>query len=258
MKFKPFFASSSKIWEDITWIYAIEETGYTGWEISADGKYRLDEPVFRDAIIETLESTKLKATIHAPYSDLNIAALNPQIWEVSVRQICSCIAHASGIADMVTFHPGYLGPAGKLIPEKVWELQKNALQKIDRIAGEHGIHTCLENMPAIPDLLCQSPYELEGLTEGLEHVGMTIDIGHSHTTRWEKNFYPLIGSADHLHIHDNHTKSDEHLPIGSGTVSWKTVSEQVKALYQKEIIVIEGRSIPDAALSLQMFMRWFS
>ncbi len=44
MTIKPYFSSSSKVWDDITWVYGIEEAGYDGWEIVADGNYRLDNP----------------------------------------------------------------------------------------------------------------------------------------------------------------------------------------------------------------------
>lgn len=258
MIFKPFFASSSKVWEDISWVYGIEETGYAGWEISADGKYRLDNAVHRSEITDILTSTGLGVTVHAPYSDLNLAAINHQIWETSVRQICTCISCASELTDTITFHPGYLGPTGKLVPDKVWDLQKKALQEINITAEEYGVYACLENMPAITDLLCQNPYELEGLTEGLDNIGITVDIGHAHTTGWEKAFYPFISQAHHLHIHDNHGIADEHLPVGSGTVPWETISDRIRTSYSNQIIVIEGRSIPDAEISLKAFHRWFT
>ncbi len=38
---KPYFSSSSKVWDDISWVYGIEEAGYAGWEIVGDGNYQL-------------------------------------------------------------------------------------------------------------------------------------------------------------------------------------------------------------------------
>ncbi len=38
---KPYFSSSAKVWDDISWVYGIEEAGYAGWEIVADGNYQL-------------------------------------------------------------------------------------------------------------------------------------------------------------------------------------------------------------------------
>ncbi|HII97896.1 MAG TPA: sugar phosphate isomerase/epimerase, partial [Methanoregula sp.] len=76
MSIVPYFSSSAKVWDDITWVMAIEDAGYSGWEIVSDGNYRLDNPSCRARIEETLASTNLKVTVHAPYGDLNLATLN--------------------------------------------------------------------------------------------------------------------------------------------------------------------------------------
>ncbi|HOS68373.1 MAG TPA: TIM barrel protein, partial [Methanoculleus sp.] len=127
MSLTPYFSSSSKVWESRDWIFGLEEIGYVGWEIVADGKYRLDNPENFIAIQENLASTGLRSTVHAPYSDLNLASLNYPIWRESIRQTCCCIRHAADLTDRVTIHPGFLSPVGKLVPEKVWEMQKTAL-----------------------------------------------------------------------------------------------------------------------------------
>jgi hypothetical protein len=44
MTLKPYFSSSSKVWDDISWVYGIEEAGYAGWEIVGDGNYQLTNP----------------------------------------------------------------------------------------------------------------------------------------------------------------------------------------------------------------------
>jgi len=44
MTLKPYFSSSSKVWDDISWVYGIKDAGYEGWEIVADGNYRLEKP----------------------------------------------------------------------------------------------------------------------------------------------------------------------------------------------------------------------
>ncbi len=101
MTLKPYFSSSSKVWEPRNWIYGIEEAGYAGWEIVADGRYRFDNPgTFRE-IREELSSTGLAASVHAPYSDLNLASVNYPIWRESVGQICTCIEYAAELTDRV-------------------------------------------------------------------------------------------------------------------------------------------------------------
>jgi sugar phosphate isomerase/epimerase len=257
MSLLPYFSSSAKIWDEIGWVSGIEEWGYTGWEIVADGNYRLDNPRNYKAIKDIIASTRLGVSVHAPYGDLNLATLNDPIFQESIRQICTCIEYASELTDRVTLHPGYLSPVGKLVPEKVWGLQKEALVRIGRVASDHGVLACVENMISVKEFLCRFPEELMGMTEGIEGIGMTFDFGHANTVGKVNEFLAFVKKADHIHIHDNHGLSDEHLALGDGTIPWETVGRAITKDYQG-VIVIEGRSIEEAKRSLSVFSRCFT
>jgi len=256
MSLVPYFSASSKVWDSLDWIYGIEEIGYTGWEIVADGNYRLDNPENFAAIKERVASTGLSVSVHAPYSDLNLASLNYPIWRESIRQICGCIHHAADLTDRVTIHPGYLSPLGKLIPDMVWEQQKAALTEIGKEAEDYGVLACLENMISIRDFLCRYPEEVIGLTEGIPGIGITIDLGHANTNGLVDAFLAHIGEADHLHIHDNHGQSDEHLALGDGIIRWQNVGRIIARDYTGPV-VIEGRNLEEARRSLMAFRGWF-
>src|SRR5512136_353046 len=251
MMLKPYFSSSAKVWEDISWVYGIKEAGYDGWEIVCDGNYRLDNPDCFSKIKDIITATGLKVSVHAPYGDLNLATLNDPIWRESIRQICTCIEHASTLTDRVTFHPGYLSPVGKLMPQKVWDLQKEALRQIGKYAQEHSVLACLENMISIKEFLCRVPDELIGMTEGLEGIGMTFDFGHANTMGEVNNFLRYVNKAHHIHIHDHNGMSDQHLALGDGTIPWDIVGKGI-ASYYSGIVVIEGRSVEEGKKSLEI------
>jgi sugar phosphate isomerase/epimerase len=257
MSLLPYFSSSAKVWDDIQWVYGIEEAGYTGWEIVADGNYRLDNTENFKRIEEVIASSRLGISVHAPYGDLNLATLNDPIWCESIRQIEVCIGHASALTDRVTIHPGYLSPSGKLVPQRVWELQKEALRQIGTCAVEHSVLACLENMISSKEFLCRFPEELLGMVEGIEGIGMTFDFGHANTVGKVNDFLSVVGQADHIHIHDNHGIIDEHLALGDGTINWKVVGNTVAARYSG-VVVIEGRSIEEARKSLHVFKECFA
>jgi sugar phosphate isomerase/epimerase len=256
MNIVPYFSSSSKIWDDIAWVPAIEDAGYSGWELMSDGNYQLDNPACFSQIQDMLATTNLSVTVHAPFGDLNLATLNDPIWRESVRQICTCIEHASKLTDIVTIHPGYLSPVGKLMPQKVWNLQKDALRVIGKCAVEHNVTACVENMIGVREFLCRYPEELIGMTEGIEGIGMTFDFGHAHTAGKLREFLPHVGKARHIHIHDNHGLSDEHLALGAGTINWEKTGSFIAANY-RGIAVVEGRSLEEGKTSLAVFRKWF-
>lgn len=251
------FSSSARVWDSLDWISGIEEVGYSGWEIVADGRYRFDDPARFAEITDALSSTNLNVTVHAPYGDLNMATLNYPIWRETIRQLSTCIERASDLTDRVTVHPGYLSPAGKLVPDRAWRQQKDALVEIGRTAAGCGVLACLENMIGVKEFFCREPGELLGMTEGIEGIGITVDIGHANTVGRVAEFLPVIARADHLHVHDNHGFSDEHLPIGSGTVPWQDVGRTVAREY-RGTIVVEGRSLAEAGISLAAVKGWFS
>lgn len=256
MSITPYFSSSAKVWDDISWVPAIEEAGYSGWELMSDGNYRLEDPVCFARIAETLASTNLKVTVHAPFGDLNLATLNDPIYRESIRQICTCIEHASKLTDIVTIHPGYLSPVGKLMPHKAWDLQKDALRQIGTFAVEHNVTACLENMIGVKEFLCRFPEELIGMTEDIEGIGMTFDFGHANTVGKVDDFLVNVGKAKHIHIHDNNGLSDQHLALGEGTINWEKAGKIIAKNFQG-IAVVEGRSVEEGKKSLTVFRKWF-
>ena len=216
-----------------------------------------NDPACFSKIEEVIAGTHLGITVHAPYGDLNLATLNDPIWRESIRQICTCIVNASALTDRVVIHPGYLSPVGKLMPQKVWDLQKEALRQIGKCAQEHSVLACLENMIGVKEFLCRLPEELMGMTEGIEGIGMTFDFGHANTIGKVNDFLRYADKADHIHIHDNNGMSDEHLALGDGTISWPTVGKTLAANYNG-VVVIEGRSLVEAKKSLSVFRRCFT
>ena len=255
MRITPYFSSSSKVWDDIGWVYGIPETGYEGWEIVADGSYRLDNPENVARIADVIGSLPLGISVHAPYADLNLATLNYPIWRESVRQVCTCIRRASEWTDRVTIHPGYLSPVGKIMPERAWQQQKEALVEIGSVASDHSVLACLENMIGIREFLCRMPEELAGMVEGIEGIGITIDIGHANTVGLVSEFLPFLSAASHLHVHDNHGVHDEHLPLGTGTIDWDIVGKSIARDYSG-IVVVEGRSLEEGKTSLHTVRGW--
>jgi sugar phosphate isomerase/epimerase len=255
MRITPYFSSSSKVWDDIGWVYGIADAGYEGWEIVADGSYRLDNPENVARIADVIGSLSLGITVHAPYADLNLATLNYPIWRESIRQVCTCIRQASQWTDRVTIHPGYLSPVGKIMPERAWQQQKQALGEIGSIASDHSVLACLENMIGIREYLCRMPEELAGMVEGIEGIGITIDIGHANTVGRVREFLPYLSAASHLHVHDNHGVSDEHLALGAGTIDWDLVGKCIARDYSG-IIVVEGRSLEEGKGSLSTVRGW--
>ena len=164
MKF--YFASSSKVWEDPAWVSGIVDAGFDGWEISADGNYRLDNETTFAGVKNTIKETGLEVSVHAPFSDLNPASINLPIWEETVNQLSVTITRAAEIADTVVIHPGYLSPVSRYDTALAWQNHKQACIRLGEVAESVGVKACLENMPNLDDFFCRDPYEQDGFVDG--------------------------------------------------------------------------------------------
>lgn len=256
MTLTPYFSASSKVWEDRRWVFSLGEIGYRGWEVMADGSSSFERPGTVKEVEDIAASTGLALSVHAPYSDLNLASLNHPIWRESVRQVLACIDGAAELTDRVTVHPGYLSPMGKLLPDKVWALQKAALSEIGSYAADRGVRVFLENMGGLKEVLCRYPEEILGMIEGVDGIGFTLDIGHAHTVGKVREFLGFLPSVNHIHVHDNQGAADQHLALGDGTISWEEVGRAVARGY-RGIVVVEGRNLEEAKKSLSVFRRCF-
>jgi sugar phosphate isomerase/epimerase len=256
MSLQPFFSASSKVWEDRRWVFSLTEMGYEGWEVMADGSSTLEKPENVKEVAGIAASTGLALSVHAPYSDLNLASLNYPIWRESVRQVLACIDGAADLTDRVTVHPGYLSPMGKLLPDKVWNLQKSALGEIGKYAADRGVRVFLENMGGLKEVLCRFPEEILGMIDGVENIGFTLDVGHAHTVGKVREFLGVLPQANHIHVHDNHGTADQHLALGDGTIPWEEVGGAIARGY-RGIVVVEGRNLDEARRSLAVIRRCF-
>ena len=256
MSLLPSFSASSKAWEEKSWVFSLEEIGFRGWEVMADGACSFEDEGNVREVSEIAGSTGLTLSVHAPYSDLNLASLNYPIWKESVRQVLACIDGAAELTDRVTVHPGYLAPLGKLLPDRVWAQQKAALTEIGAHARDLGVRVFLENMGGLKEVLCRFPEEILGMIDDLDGIGFTLDVGHAHTVGKVSEFLEVLPRADHLHIHDNHGTADQHLALGDGTIPWEEVGRAVARDYSG-IVVVEGRNLDEARKSLAVFRRCF-
>ncbi|MEM2924148.1 MAG: sugar phosphate isomerase/epimerase family protein [Methanocellales archaeon] len=246
MKFS--FSSLSLTQDPFEWAFELEKIGFKGWEIVSEGKQKLSENL---ANIEAIaSSTNLEITVHAPFSDLNIASLNQLIWEVSVKEICNCIKQASSFASTIVIHPGVLSPLGAQLPDKAWEQNIAALKIFGEKAREYGVRVVLENMPNIDRMLGQRLEELLGLIENSDqNIGIALDVGHAYLTKTLKSFLSNSEKIAHVHLHDNLGKKDDHLPIGTGAIKWQELLPKLMKIDAK--FIIESRNIADGKKSLE-------
>lgn len=218
---------------------------FQAWEVVAEGRHDLRD--IEKQFLELTPSYDLKFSAHAPMSDINIGSLNPRMREAALRELLTALGACRRLGmDVFTVHPAFLTPLGFVSQEKVKEVTMAGLRKLESFSQDLGVKVALENMPRSPFSMATTPKALLELIEGTD-LGICLDVGHANTMGRLKDFVKLKKNIVNLHVHDNRGETDEHLPIGDGTVDFPWLLKALSGY--KGRYVIESRGLDDALVS---------
>ncbi|WP_295589215.1 sugar phosphate isomerase/epimerase [uncultured Methanobrevibacter sp.] len=188
---------------------------------------------------DILESYNLKYSIHSPFMDVNIAALQDKSRLNSLKQIKDSINLANKInVEAVVIHPG-LAPflANKYFLDKVYERANNSIKELGEYGRDLGVLATIENMPTFDGMLYNNMEDLHNLLTSLD-MSMTLDIGHANHSGYSPD-QMIFDSIKHIHIHDNFGDEDAHLALGEGSIELKYIVNSLEEKNYDGIYIIE-------------------
>jgi sugar phosphate isomerase/epimerase len=124
-----------------------------------------------------------------------------------------------------------------------------ALSQLTRCAREYDVTATVENMVNVESLLGRFPGEIADMR--VDSLGFTFDVGHANTADAIDSFLRM--PVDHVHLHDNNGKTDQHLVLGLGNIDWSRVMRGLR-LY-KGVFVLELRTLDEGVRSLKYLQR---
>ncbi|GAB4303402.1 MAG: sugar phosphate isomerase/epimerase [Desulfuromonadia bacterium] len=203
------------------------------------------------AIMETLRQAGRRATIHAPFMDLNPGSFEPLLRDATIHRFRQTMEAARIVRPVsIVMHPGYdrwrYGDRQTEWLERslpVWE-------EVDIAAGEIGCRIAIEN------IFDDEPSVLKALLDAIDspRFGHCFDIGHwnlFHSVSLEEWFSVLGSSIIHLHIHDNHGTDDDHLPLGEGSIDFDTYFRLLRQYAADPVYAIETHDKNQVLLARQ-------
>jgi sugar phosphate isomerase/epimerase len=211
-----------------------------------------------DKVADLLCSANIRPTVHAPFFDLNPGALDPLIREATRTRLCQSIDIAARInARLMVIHPGvdkwrypnldqtWLGHAKDFFPLLIEQ------------AAESDCKLAMENIyEETPDTLIQLVDSLDS-----EWFGHCFDVGHWHLfgkcpmAEWLE---AIDQKLMHLHLHDNHGRADEHLPVGDGTIDFQPMQQHLQKKLEIPSFTLEAHTPEHLKRSLQQTSRLFT
>lgn len=163
-----------------------------------------------------LRENQLEITFHGPFMDLSPGGVDQRVKEVTRDRLSKTIALARFFKPkMIVFHPGYERWKfdGNI---KLWlESSLQTWRPLVKSAEEMGLTLAVENV------FEENPEPLKNLLEEVDsdHFRFCFDTGHHHVfsraplSVWIETLGRYLAE---VHLHDNHSEMDEHLPVGDG------------------------------------------
>ncbi len=202
----------------------------------------LDSFTFRDFfdVATALKENGLECTVHAPFTDIACGAIDCLIREASLMRLKYAVdlGVLFGAKSMV-FHTGW--------EEKIYADAKDiwlgfALETMERLcehADRSGVSIVLENVFE-PDT-----YIHKKIFEAIpaRSLGFCLDAGHVYAFSKTplKTWLEDLGlRIRHLHLHDNHGGSDEHLAPGSGIVDFDLLFSWLSQHNMRPVLTLEA------------------
>jgi sugar phosphate isomerase/epimerase len=169
----------------------------------------------------------VRCTVHAPFADLSPGGFDKKIVAISRERLKKAVELAQLLGALGTVcHPGFdkwrFQGSEQLWLDTSIETWSELLKEADK-----GFPIMLEN------IFEDDPATFVALFGYFKdkNLWFCFDTGHFNLfsrVSVEEWLLPLADRLKEFHLHDNHGKSDEHLPIGTGTFPFRSLKQLIK------------------------------
>lgn len=182
-----------------------------------------------------------KYTVHAPFVGINIALPPGPLLNATLKRLKESIVNAAALdCKMWVFHPGMRTATSMFYPGVDWTRNLESVRLLFRFARDHGVEACVENI--MEAFVMKNVDEFKRFYDEVgEDIGLAFDTGHANVVEELEGFLTTFSDKMvHVHAHDNHGKSDEHLCVGDGNIDWDLVATHLERVSYSKAVIVES------------------
>jgi len=194
---------------------------------------------------EFINNNGVGVTFHAPFMDLRPAALDNKIRQASLERLKQVFELAPYFHPRrIVCHPSYDHRYYVSCDDEWLAAGAATWNELIGLAEKAGTIIALENVYE------RDPYILRRLFEILasDYICFCFDTGHFNVFSRTplKLWMQVLGDyLGHVHLHDNHGKADEHLPVGCGTFPFDEFFRMLQEIKAQPLITLEAHAQAD-------------
>lgn len=198
----------------------------------------------------------VSVTFHGPFMDLSPGAVDEKIREVTAgrfRQILEMVPLFH--PRVIVLHAGYdrwrFDGDSALWLERSLLTWEPLIKEAEALQVKLALENTFEEDPSILHRLLQSVSS--------PALGCCLDPGHGHLfsrvplAAWVECLGPQILE---MHLHDNHQRTDEHLPLGQGGVDFDGLFSALQSQRIHPILTLEPHRAEDLCPSLEAVAKY--
>ena len=134
----------------------------------------------------------------------------------------------------------------------------DAMQELTQVAATEKVDLMLENGPPEKGAQLEMIESFSHVMKAVPELKLHLDVGHAfieNRIKGVRDYLDAFGDRlAHVHMHDNHGKWDEHLPLGRGKIDVRKVVRLLKEFNYDRTVTFEVFTSPaDAVRSRERF-----
>ena len=217
----------------------------------------------KDAIVAALARNNMFAVGHTAYW-VGFGSSHEWVREGWVREAKEMIRVAAELGiPLLNFHfYSRLGMVGQTEESRESFLQNftSSLNELTQFASPKRVDLMLENVPPEKGHPLESLACFSRIMSAIPELQFHLDVGHAFIENRVKGVEAYLDNFEdrlaHVHIHDNHGKHDEHLPLGKGKIDFRKVVKLLKSYnYERTVTFEVFTSMHDAVRSRDLLRR---
>ncbi|MFO7761496.1 MAG: sugar phosphate isomerase/epimerase family protein [Thermodesulfobacteriota bacterium] len=201
-------------------------------------------------VARRLHDNGIACTLHAPYYELSVGAIDRHIREVSRKKISLAFELLEIFKpESIVCHLGFEENKHGYKEEEWFHYNLEAWQQLVKQAERNNTPVMLENTYET------SPEQHKKILAAIDspYARFCLDTGHlmafarDKWQNWLPEMEPWLGQ---LHLHDNHGLRDDHLPMGKGKFDFKGFFAWLRKNEASPLITLEPHRKSDLEESL--------